>query len=63
MDHSESPPSDQENIHPGYRMIPGPVTSRDGPSTESTFSNLFGTVGGQQCRPRKPLVDRKVAIG
>ena len=63
VDRSESPPSDQENIHPVTRMIPGPVTSRDSPSLENSFSNSFGTVGGQRCRPRKPLADKKLAIG
>ena len=63
IDHSESPPSDQENIHPVTRMVPGPATSRDGPLMESILSNSLETVGGQRCRPRKPLVDRKMAIG
>ena len=43
-------------------MIPGPVTSRDGPSTE-TLSDSVETVGGQRCCPRKPLADKKLAIG
>ena len=63
MDRSESPPSDQENVHPVTGMIPGPVTSRDGPSMESSLSDSLETVGGQRCHPRKPLADRKVAIG
>ena len=63
VDRSESPPSDQENVHPVTRMIPGPVTSRDSPLLENAFSNSLGTVGGQRCRPRKPLADRKLAIG
>ena len=39
------------------------MTSRDGSSSESTFSNSLETVGGQRCHPRKPLADKKLAIG